>query len=81
MRLRQEFKMQKNDNQKVYVFTCSPEIGELIDSMSKHVEGGEETLFQKSLILMGVAIKAKISEHKLVLMNKENEILDTINII
>jgi len=68
-------------NERVYVFSCSHEMGELVQSLSEHLEGGNETLFQKCLVLMGVAMKAKKLGHRLAITDKDDKILDHIEIM
>lgn len=68
-------------NETVYVFSCSHEMGELIKSLSEHVEGGNETLLQKSIILMGVVMRAKKLGHQLAIVDKENKILEHIEVV
>lgn len=70
-----------SNNERVYIFKCSPEVGKLIETLAEHVEGGTEVLLQKSLVLMGVAMKAKKLKHKLVITDKDDKILDHIEII
>jgi hypothetical protein len=65
-------------NQKVYIFSCSPETGELIESMSKHVEGGTEAIFQKGILLMGVALKAQKLGNRIAIVDKDDKVIDTI---
>lgn len=67
-------------NEKMYIFKCLPDLEKLIDSLSAHVEGGVETLFQKSLVLMGIAIKAKKLGHKLAIIDENKNVLDVIEI-
>jgi hypothetical protein len=64
----------------VYIFKCSPEVEKLIKSLSEHVPGGEETLLQKSLILMGIVVRAKKLGHRLAITDKEDNVLDHIDI-
>lgn len=66
------------DNQKVYIFSCSPETGELIESMSKHVEGGAESIFQKGILLIGLALRAQKSGNKIAIVDKNNKLIDII---
>jgi hypothetical protein len=67
-----------NDNKKVYIFSCAPETGELIASMSKHIEGGTEAIFQQGILLVGLALKANKQGNKLAIVDKDNNIVDTI---
>jgi len=67
-------------NERVYVFSCSHEMGELVQSLSENIEGGNEKLFQKCLILMGVAMRAKQLGHRLAI-TKDHKILDYIEIV
>jgi len=69
------------DNEKVYIFKCSAEIGALIETLAEHIEGGAEVLLQKSLILMGIAMRAKKLEHRLAITDKDDKILDHIEIV
>lgn len=68
-------------NEKFYVFKCSPALEELITYLSKHIPGGEETLFHKCLVLMGVAMKAVKNGHKLAIVDENKNVLDTIEIV
>jgi hypothetical protein len=68
------------DDKKVYIFTCTPEFGELIESVSKHIEGGTEVLFQKSLVLMSLAIKINKSGNKLAILDSSGKVMETIEI-
>jgi hypothetical protein len=65
-------------NQKVYIFSCSPATGELIESMSKCIEGGIEAIFQRGILLMGLALKAQKMGNKIAILDKDDKILDII---
>jgi len=67
-----------SDDKKVYIFSCAPETGDLIASMSKHIKGGTEAIFQQGILLMGIALKANKQGHKLAIIDKDNNIVDTI---
>ena len=67
------------NNETIYVFKCSPEIEKLIKSLAERIDGGAEALLQKSLVLMGVAMRAKELGHKLVITDKDNKYLDSID--
>jgi hypothetical protein len=68
-----------NKDQKIYIFTCEPALGELIDSVSKHVEGGTEVLFRRSLVLMSLALQAKKHGYNIAIIDDSNKIIDTID--
>jgi len=65
-------------NQKVYIFSCSPETGELIETMSKHIQGGTEAIFQKGILLMGLAIKAQKMGNRIAIVDKDDKVIDTV---
>lgn len=65
-------------NKKVYIFSCSPETGALIESMSKHIAGGTEAIFQKGILLIGLALKAQKMGNKIAILDKDDKIIDTI---
>ena len=67
-----------NSNKKVYIFSCAPETAELIESMSKHIEGGIDAIFQKGIALVGLALKADKQGNKLAIIDKDNNIVDVI---
>lgn len=69
------------EKETVYIFKCTPELDELIGFLAKHIEGGNEELFQKSLVLMGLAIKTKLTNKKLAILDEDNKIIDTIDIV
>ena len=66
-------------NKKVYIFACEPETGELIEAMSKHIEGGTEALFQRSILLMGIALKAQKTGSKLAIVDKDSKLIEVID--
>jgi hypothetical protein len=66
---------------KVYIFKCTPELDELIGFLAQHIKGGNEELFQKSLILMGIAIKSKLTNKKLAILDENDNVVDTVDII
>lgn len=65
-------------DKKVYIFTCLPEIAELIGNIAKHVDGGEEAVFRKGVMLVGLMIRAAKTGCKLAIIDDKHNIKEII---
>jgi hypothetical protein len=67
-------------NEKVYIFTCSHQESDLIEAVSKHLDGGINSLFRKGIILMSVVLRAMKNNQRLAIIDENNKILDIVNV-
>ena len=67
-----------NEDKKIYIFSCPRETGELVETMAKHIIGGVEAIFQKGILLIGIALKANKQGHKLAIIDDNKNIIDIV---
>ncbi len=65
-------------SKKVYIFEAPEEAAELLESMSKHVEGGIETSIINGLILFGLFLQSSKNNCKLAIIDENDNIIKKI---